>query len=61
MKTGKREEAEVKKAEVAAAKQTLQEIERTEGSSAERLSRFKPAESLLQSSKSGVLFHHAAA
>ncbi len=36
-------------------------IARTEGNSAERLSRFKPAESLLQSSKSGRLFHNAAA
>jgi len=38
-----------------------EEIERTEGASSERLSRFKPAESLLQNSKSGSLFHHAAA
>ena len=41
--------------------QIREEIERTEGGSAERLNRFKPAESLLQSSKSGSLFHHAAA
>jgi 3-hydroxyacyl-CoA dehydrogenase/enoyl-CoA hydratase/3-hydroxybutyryl-CoA epimerase len=38
-----------------------EEIERFEGVDGERIGRFTPVESLLQSSKSGILFHHAAA